>query len=105
VLLTCVSYRDKDELESAIKLLITDNVVRKKIPGKEEMEGSIAIEIVDLEWKFAHEPFNALEARNEFQERYMPAPIVVKEEEPRPEPEIKPSKRSVSLAGKRFPSK
>jgi len=29
-----VLFRDKDELESLIKLLITDNVIRKKFPGK-----------------------------------------------------------------------
>ncbi len=28
------SSRDKDELENIIRILITDNVVRKKFPGK-----------------------------------------------------------------------
>ena len=29
-----IRFRDKDELENIIKLLITDNVVRKKFSGK-----------------------------------------------------------------------
>ncbi|CAF1081741.1 unnamed protein product [Adineta ricciae] len=59
---------DKDQLENFIKLLITDHVVRKKFP----------------EWKFAHEPFNSLESSNDFQDRYVPAPVIVKEEDVKP---------------------
>jgi len=60
--------KDKDELESLIKLLITDNVIRKKFP----------------EWKFAYEAFNALESSNEFQDRYAPVLPEIKKEELKP---------------------
>jgi hypothetical protein len=60
--------------------------------------------MIDLEWKFTHEPFNSFETSNEFQERYIPTPINIKKEH-QPEPEIKPSKRSISIAGKPFPFK
>jgi hypothetical protein len=30
-----ISFRDKDELENFIKILITDSIVRKKFPGKD----------------------------------------------------------------------
>ena len=64
------------------------------------------IEIDDLEWKFTHEPFNALETSNEFQERYIPNIITIKKEEVedqqhvQKEMKVKSSKRSISVAGK-----
>jgi hypothetical protein len=88
--------RDKDELESIIKLLITDNVVRKKFSGKENFSIEELI-MIDLDWKFTHEPFNSFEISNEFQERYIPTPINIRKVEE--EQEIKPSKRTISLAG------
>jgi len=69
--------KDKDELENIIKILITDNVVRKKKFS---------------EWKFTHEPFNTLETSNEFQERYISIAINVKKEEA----DIKPTKLSIA---------
>jgi hypothetical protein len=53
--------------------------------------------MIDLDWKFTHEPFNSFEISNEFQERYIPTPINIRKVEE--EQEIKPSKRTISLAG------
>lgn len=62
------------------------------------------IEIDDLEWKFTHEPFNALETSTEFQERYVPNVVTIKKEEIEEEQpvqkqvKVKPSKRSIPVA-------
>lgn len=93
-------------MESLIKLLITDHVVRKKFSGKIKFS-LMFIAIDDLEWKFSHEPFNALETSNEFQERYIPNRITIKKEEVQEEQQhvqkevkVKSSKRSIAVAGK-----
>ncbi|CAF3897837.1 unnamed protein product [Rotaria magnacalcarata] len=68
--------KDNDELESIIRLLVTDYVVRKKFP----------------DWKFTHEPLNSLEQSHEFEQLYAVKLVNVKKES---ELEIKPSSPSL----------
>ena len=58
-----------------------------------------SVEGNNLDWKFTHEPFNALENSNEFQERYVPNVVRIKKEEEE-EVKVKPSKRAITVAGK-----
>ena len=91
--------RNKDELEKFIELLITDHLIRKKFPGEWLSSSNWTFQgrwIFLAEWKFTHEPFNALTVSNAFEERYVPAPIQVKKEEPK---QIKTGKSSLPSLG------
>ena len=96
--------RDKDQLENFIKLLITDHVVRKKFPGKIVFQIVESLIFVFTEWKFAHEPFNSLESSNDFQDRYVPAPVIVKEEDVKPltPPPVSPAGKRKTIETKRI---
>ncbi|UJR13904.1 hypothetical protein I4U23_000910 [Adineta vaga] len=76
---------DKDELENFMKILLTDNILRKKFP----------------DWKFTHEPFNSMEPSNEFQERYAPLPVTIKKEDIKsPTPPLSPIVSRIKLEKK-----
>ena len=54
--------------------------------------------MANVDWKLTHEPFNGLESSTEFEERYVPVRVTIKQED------LKQANPPLSPAGKRFVS-